>query len=129
MVPLQAHSTPLWGYQIGDDKLRLRSPNLPTEELNRVVATLLGGDPGDLPEALVPLYRLNDRANLICVLRVFDERGSSRPRALARLRCTGCPSMADRSWTRRLHPGTLSPPFPTSRYPTPPSFMASLAHL
>ncbi|KAE8784143.1 hypothetical protein D1007_42315 [Hordeum vulgare] len=58
-----------------DDKLRLRSEDLPTEELNTVVATLLGGDPGDLPEALVPLYRLDDRADLIAALLVFDERG------------------------------------------------------
>ncbi|KAE8775462.1 hypothetical protein D1007_52019 [Hordeum vulgare] len=75
LVPLQAHSVPLWDYQTGDDKLRLRSQDLPTEELNRVLATLLGGDPGDLPEALVPLYCLNDRADLIAALPIFDERG------------------------------------------------------
>ncbi|KAI4983668.1 hypothetical protein ZWY2020_025534 [Hordeum vulgare] len=71
----RAHSRPLWDYQIVDDKLRLRSLDLPTEELNRVVATLLGGDLGDLPKALVPLYRLDDQADLISVLPVFDERG------------------------------------------------------
>ncbi|KAE8811290.1 hypothetical protein D1007_11650 [Hordeum vulgare] len=48
---------------------------LPTEEPNRVVVTLMGGDPGELPEALGPLYRLHDRADLIVVLPVFDERG------------------------------------------------------
>ncbi|KAE8784112.1 hypothetical protein D1007_42326 [Hordeum vulgare] len=75
LAPLQAHSRPLWDYQSDDDKLRLRSEDLPTEELNRVMATLLGGDPGDLPEALGLLYRLDDRADLIAVLLVFDERG------------------------------------------------------
>ncbi|KAE8789578.1 hypothetical protein D1007_36223 [Hordeum vulgare] len=70
-----AHSTPLWDYQIGDDKLRLWSQDLSTEELNKVVVTLLGGDPGDLPKALAPMYCLDDRANLIAVLPVFDERG------------------------------------------------------
>ncbi|KAE8798610.1 hypothetical protein D1007_26095 [Hordeum vulgare] len=74
-VPLQGLSRPLWDYQIGDDKLRLRSHDLPTEELNRVVAILLSGDPGDLPEALVPLYHLDGRAVLISALPVFNERG------------------------------------------------------
>ncbi|KAE8782746.1 hypothetical protein D1007_43842 [Hordeum vulgare] len=49
LVPLQAHSRLLWDYQFGDDKLRLRSKDLPTEELNRIVVTLMGGDLGDLP--------------------------------------------------------------------------------
>ncbi|KAE8766693.1 hypothetical protein D1007_62050 [Hordeum vulgare] len=75
LTPLQPHSRPLWDYQPGDDKLRLRSEDLPTEELNKVMATLLGGDPGDLPEALGPLYRLDDRTDLIATLPVFDERG------------------------------------------------------
>ncbi|KAE8771749.1 hypothetical protein D1007_56331 [Hordeum vulgare] len=39
------------------------------------MATLLGGDPSDLPEALGPLYHLDDRANLIAMLPIFDERG------------------------------------------------------
>ncbi|KAE8809709.1 hypothetical protein D1007_13597 [Hordeum vulgare] len=41
LAPIQAHSRPLWDYQIGDDNLRLWSEDLPTEELNRVVATLV----------------------------------------------------------------------------------------
>ncbi|KAI4992058.1 hypothetical protein ZWY2020_041921 [Hordeum vulgare] len=65
----------MWDYQLGGDKLTLRSQDLPIEELNRAVATLLGGDPGDLPEALGPLYRLDDRADLIVMLPIFDERG------------------------------------------------------
>ncbi|KAE8818246.1 hypothetical protein D1007_04124 [Hordeum vulgare] len=75
LAPLQAHSRPLWDYQFGDDKLRLWSQDLPTKELNRVIATLLGGELGDLPEALGPLYCLVDRADLIVALPVFDERG------------------------------------------------------
>ncbi|KAE8779926.1 hypothetical protein D1007_47038 [Hordeum vulgare] len=75
LVPLQAHSRTLWYYQSGGDELRLRSQDLSTEELNRSVATLLGGDPGDLPDALGPLYRLDDRADLIIALPVFDKRG------------------------------------------------------
>ncbi|KAE8797253.1 hypothetical protein D1007_27627 [Hordeum vulgare] len=43
--------------------------------MNRVVVTLLGSDPGDLPKALVPLYRLDDRADLIAALPIFDEWG------------------------------------------------------
>lgn len=39
------------------------------------MAILLGGDPGDLPEALGPLYRLDDQTDLIAALPVFDERG------------------------------------------------------
>ncbi|KAE8803450.1 hypothetical protein D1007_20678 [Hordeum vulgare] len=63
LAPLQAHSRPLW------------SEDLPTKELRRVVATLLGSDPSDLPEVLGPLYHLNDQADLIAVLPIFDERG------------------------------------------------------
>ncbi|KAE8767172.1 hypothetical protein D1007_61509 [Hordeum vulgare] len=75
LAPLQAHSRPLWDYQIGDDKLRLSSQDLPTEELNKVMATVLGGDPGDLPEALVPMCYLDDRADLIVARPVFNESG------------------------------------------------------
>ncbi|KAE8820504.1 hypothetical protein D1007_01652 [Hordeum vulgare] len=71
----QAHSRPVWDYQVGDDELRLRSPDLPTEEVRRVMAILLGGDPGDLPEALGPFYRLDDQDDLVAAMRVFDERG------------------------------------------------------
>ncbi|KAE8775716.1 hypothetical protein D1007_51722 [Hordeum vulgare] len=39
------------------------------------MAILLGGDPGDLPEALGPLYRLDNRADVIVGLPVFHERG------------------------------------------------------
>ncbi|KAE8794611.1 hypothetical protein D1007_30652 [Hordeum vulgare] len=62
LVPLQAHCRLVWDYQLGDDKLRLRYEDIPTQEMNWVVATLLGGDSSDLPEAPGPLYRLNDRA-------------------------------------------------------------------
>ncbi|KAE8797759.1 hypothetical protein D1007_27037 [Hordeum vulgare] len=75
LVPLHAHSRPMWDYQLGDNKLRLRSQDLPIGELNKVVVTLMGSDPGDMPEALGPLYRLDDRVDLIAVLPVFDERG------------------------------------------------------
>ncbi|KAE8782363.1 hypothetical protein D1007_44281 [Hordeum vulgare] len=63
------------GKKFGDDDLRLQAEDLPTEELNKVVATLLGGNPGDLPEALVPLYRLDNRDDLITTLPVFAEQG------------------------------------------------------
>ncbi|KAE8793596.1 hypothetical protein D1007_31755 [Hordeum vulgare] len=66
---------PLWDYQAGDDELRLRSQDLPTKDLNTVVAILLGGEPGDLLEALGPLYHLDDLADLIAMLPVFDEQG------------------------------------------------------
>ncbi|KAE8801954.1 hypothetical protein D1007_22213 [Hordeum vulgare] len=75
LAPLQAHSRPVWDYRASDDELRLWSQDLPTKELSRVMAILLGGDPGDLPEALGPLYRLDDRADVIVGLPVFDERG------------------------------------------------------
>ncbi|KAE8797273.1 hypothetical protein D1007_27518 [Hordeum vulgare] len=75
MAPLQAHSRPVWDYQFGDDKLRIQSQGLPTEELKRVVATLLGGDLGDLLEAAGPFYRFDNRADLIAALPVFDEQG------------------------------------------------------
>ncbi|KAE8811446.1 hypothetical protein D1007_11832 [Hordeum vulgare] len=75
LAPLQAHSRPLWDYRAGDDKLRLRSQDLPTKELSRAVAILLSGDPGDMPEALGPLYHLNDRVDLIVGLPVFNEQG------------------------------------------------------
>ncbi|KAE8821020.1 hypothetical protein D1007_00857 [Hordeum vulgare] len=51
------------------------SKDLPTEELSRGMTILLGGDPGDLPEALGLLYRLNDRTDVIAGLPIFDERG------------------------------------------------------
>ncbi|KAE8805352.1 hypothetical protein D1007_18591 [Hordeum vulgare] len=75
LVPHEAHSRPLGDYQLGVDKLRLQYQDLPTEELNRVVATLLGCEPGNLPEALGPLYRLDDSADLIIMMCVFHERG------------------------------------------------------
>ncbi|KAE8774162.1 hypothetical protein D1007_53496 [Hordeum vulgare] len=75
LTPLQDHSSPPWDYRAGNDELRLRSEDLPSEELNRVVAILLGSDPGDLPEALDLLYHLDDWADLIVMLPVFDERG------------------------------------------------------
>ncbi|KAE8784902.1 hypothetical protein D1007_41433 [Hordeum vulgare] len=66
---------PLWDYHAGDDELRLWFQDLPIEELRRVLAILLVGDPGDLPEALGLLYHLDDRADTIAGLPVFDERG------------------------------------------------------
>ncbi|KAE8792868.1 hypothetical protein D1007_32559 [Hordeum vulgare] len=39
------------------------------------MAILLGGDPGDLPEALGPLYRRDDRVDLVTAMHVFNERG------------------------------------------------------
>ncbi|KAE8807976.1 hypothetical protein D1007_15657 [Hordeum vulgare] len=75
LAPLQAHSRPLRDYRAGDEELRLWYEDLPTDELSRVAAILLGGDPGDLPEALGPLYRLENRADVIAGLPVFDERG------------------------------------------------------
>ncbi|KAI4995815.1 hypothetical protein ZWY2020_037903 [Hordeum vulgare] len=77
LAPNQAHSRPLFDYQLGDDTLRLRFQDLPIEELNRAMVTLLGGDPSDMPEALVPLYHLDDRADLIAALPVFNVRGLS----------------------------------------------------
>ncbi|KAE8775010.1 hypothetical protein D1007_52533 [Hordeum vulgare] len=71
----KAHSRPVWEYQDGDDVLRLRSRDVPTKDLSRVMAILLGGDPGDLPDALGPLYRCYDRAGLVAVMHVFNERG------------------------------------------------------
>ncbi|KAE8781318.1 hypothetical protein D1007_45443 [Hordeum vulgare] len=65
LAPLQAHSRPLWEYRAGDDELRLRSRDLPTEDLGRAMAILMGDDPGDLPEALGPLYHRDDRADLV----------------------------------------------------------------
>ncbi|KAI5012382.1 hypothetical protein ZWY2020_024516 [Hordeum vulgare] len=75
LAPIQAHSKLIWDYHAGDDKLRLLSQDLPTKKKSRVVAILMGGDPGDLPEALGPLYHLDDRADVIFGLPVFDERG------------------------------------------------------
>ncbi|KAE8802895.1 hypothetical protein D1007_21329 [Hordeum vulgare] len=75
LAPLQAHSRPLWDYRAGDDELRLWSQDLPTEELNMAVTILLGGDRGDLHEAVGPLYRLDNRPDRITVLPVFDEWG------------------------------------------------------
>ncbi|KAE8783856.1 Peroxisomal acyl-coenzyme A oxidase 1 [Hordeum vulgare] len=66
---------PLWDYRAGDDELRLRSSDFPAEELSTVMAFLLGGDPGNLPEALSSLYHLNDQADRIAALPVFDEWG------------------------------------------------------
>ncbi|KAE8797314.1 hypothetical protein D1007_27564 [Hordeum vulgare] len=75
LAPLQAHTRPVWEYRAGDDKLRLRSRDLPTEDLSRAVAILLGDDPGDLPEALGPLYNPDDWANLVITMPVFNEQG------------------------------------------------------
>ncbi|KAE8809205.1 hypothetical protein D1007_14250 [Hordeum vulgare] len=75
LAPLQAHSRPLWEYRSGDDELRLRSQDLPTEDLSRVVAILLGGDPSDLLGALGPLYRRDDQDGLVTAMHVFNERG------------------------------------------------------
>ncbi|KAE8798613.1 hypothetical protein D1007_26098 [Hordeum vulgare] len=74
-APIQAHSRPLWEYRASDDELRLRSRDLTREDMSRVFEILLGGDPGNLPEALGPLYRRDDRTNLVAVMPVFNERG------------------------------------------------------
>ncbi|KAE8791169.1 Peroxidase 4 [Hordeum vulgare] len=70
-----SHSRPLWDYELGNDKLKLQSQDLRTKELNRVVVILLGGDPGDLPEALGPLYGIDHRVVLIVALPIYHERG------------------------------------------------------
>ncbi|KAI5006806.1 hypothetical protein ZWY2020_034049 [Hordeum vulgare] len=75
LVPLEAHSRPLWEYRAGNDELRLRSWELTIEDLSRVLAILLGGDPGELPEAVGPLCRHDDRANLVAAMPVFNEWG------------------------------------------------------
>ncbi|KAE8787210.1 hypothetical protein D1007_38823 [Hordeum vulgare] len=80
----KARRRPLWDFHPDEDKLRLRSQDLPAEELSKVMAILLGDDLGDLPEAVGPLYRLNDQADLVAVMPVFDERGLLRLRALIR---------------------------------------------
>ncbi|KAE8788791.1 hypothetical protein D1007_37155 [Hordeum vulgare] len=89
LAPLQAHYTPLWDYRVGDDELRLRSQDFPNEELNRAMAILLGGDPCDMPEDLGPLYHLDDRADLIAELLVFDERGIFPAEGFGRSRYRG----------------------------------------
>ncbi|KAE8803657.1 hypothetical protein D1007_20504 [Hordeum vulgare] len=63
------------GLLAGDDELRVRSPGLPTEEMSRVMAILLGSDPGDLPDTMGPLYRIDDWVDVIIGLSDFDERG------------------------------------------------------
>ncbi|KAE8819128.1 hypothetical protein D1007_03115 [Hordeum vulgare] len=73
--PASPWSRPLWEYQAGDDELRLRSRDLPLEDLSRVLVILLGGDPGNLPEALGPLYHRDDRTELVAAMPVFNERG------------------------------------------------------
>ncbi|KAE8797051.1 hypothetical protein D1007_27837 [Hordeum vulgare] len=75
LATLQAHSRRLWGYRTGDEELRLWSQDFPTDELSRIVAILLGGNLGEFPEALGPLYRLDHRADMITRLPVFDEHG------------------------------------------------------
>ncbi|KAE8820453.1 hypothetical protein D1007_01601 [Hordeum vulgare] len=75
LAPLQAQSRPLWEYRAGDDELWLRSRDFPTHDLSRAVVILLGGDPGGLLEALGPLYRRDDRADLVAMMPVFNERG------------------------------------------------------
>ncbi|KAE8813701.1 hypothetical protein D1007_09206 [Hordeum vulgare] len=74
LVPLHAHSRPLWDYEFNDDQLKLRSRDLSVQELSRVVATLLGDEPGDLPEGANPMYLHDNRANLVAALPVFGER-------------------------------------------------------
>ncbi|KAE8803226.1 hypothetical protein D1007_21002 [Hordeum vulgare] len=49
--------------------------DLRAEDLSRVFAILLGGDPGDLPEALGPLYRHDDRTELVVVMPIFNKQG------------------------------------------------------
>ncbi|KAE8797595.1 hypothetical protein D1007_27250 [Hordeum vulgare] len=43
--------------------------------MSRAVVILVGDDPCDLPEALGPLYRRDDRVDLVAVMPVFNERG------------------------------------------------------
>ncbi|KAE8807866.1 hypothetical protein D1007_15810 [Hordeum vulgare] len=75
LAPLEAHSRPQWEYRAGYDELRLWTRELPTEDLGKDMAILLGGDPGDLPEALGLLYHHDDQANLVAMLPVFNKRG------------------------------------------------------
>lgn len=75
LAPLQAHSRPPWEYRAGDDEFRLRSRDLPAEDLGRVLAIRLGGDPSDLPDALGLLYHRDDRTDLVAAMPIFNERG------------------------------------------------------
>ena len=60
LAPLQAHSRPMWEFKGAEDGIRLRSGSLTGEELDRAMNILLKGDPRNLPEANVPLYRRDD---------------------------------------------------------------------
>ncbi|KAE8821624.1 hypothetical protein D1007_00406 [Hordeum vulgare] len=72
---LAAEKRPLCEYRAGDDELRLRSQDLPAEDSRRFLAILLGGDPGDLPEAVGPLYRHDNTADLVAAMPIFNEQG------------------------------------------------------
>ena len=50
---------------------------MPSEELSRVVTTLLNTDPGDYPHDCAPLYCYDDGADLVAAMPVFNELGLS----------------------------------------------------
>lgn len=49
--------------------------SLTPEELNGVLATLLGSVPKDLPEEALSLYCYPERAELVAVMPIFDQWG------------------------------------------------------
>jgi hypothetical protein len=75
LAPLQVHSRPMWEFQGAEDDIRLCSGSLTGEELDKAMHALLEKDPGDLPEAHIPLYHRVDRAALVTAMPVFNELG------------------------------------------------------
>ncbi|KAE8808773.1 hypothetical protein D1007_14866 [Hordeum vulgare] len=112
LAHLHAHSRPLWEYWASNNKLMLWSWDLPTEDLSRVFAILLGGDPGDLPEALGSLYRCHDRNDLVAAMPVFNERG------LLSAEGSGPPQTPPVRGARRRPSATTRSAFPSRHNPS-----------
>ncbi|KAE8775611.1 hypothetical protein D1007_51876 [Hordeum vulgare] len=110
---LQAHSSPLWEYRAGDDGLRLRSWDLPTEDLSRVVLILLASAPSDLPEALGPLYRRNDRADLVAMMLVFNELGLLPDEGSGPVEVSSGDPFAEGDSEKTIHDRPASVPLPS----------------
>lgn len=69
--------------------VRLCAPGLTGEELNVALFALLGVIPGDIPEAVAPLYSRGDKEELLQAIPIYNEWGSSRATTRNRLWC--CP--------------------------------------
>ncbi|KAE8806278.1 hypothetical protein D1007_17517 [Hordeum vulgare] len=73
IVPLQAHSCPMWEFADGGDSMHLHISGLMYHKQDRALGALLGPYPKDLPQATSPLYACDNVEGMVAEMPAFDE--------------------------------------------------------